>query len=181
MRTSLLAWCLALAGVTSGCTAYHESAAMQEHQVARDVCYEAVDRLLTQHEDRADIGRTMVATLVDINEVKRTSMLGRQLSDYIASRLTQRDIDVIHTTLRQDHMIIREEGQFLLSREVRNLARDHNARTVLVGTYGMVAERVLLSIKLVSTVDDSILAAVDFSLKREGDVEDMLKTSARSW
>ncbi len=143
--------------------------------------YRATDVLFGQHEDRRGIGRVVVATLVDINDVSRTSMFGRQMSEYLASRLTQRDVDVIHATVRQDHMQIRGDGQFLLSREVRNLAADHNARTVLVGTYGMVKEDVLVSVKLVSTVDDATLAAYDFALPRKGAVEDMLGTSSGYW
>jgi TolB-like protein len=148
---------------------------------ARLACYQATDELLGQHSDRQGFGRVLVATLVDINDVSRTSMFGRQMSEYLASRLTQRDVDVIHATVRQDHMQIRGDGQFLLSREVRNLAADHNARTVLVGTYGMVKEDVLVSVKLVSTVDDATLAAYDFALPRKGAVEDMLGTSSGYW
>lgn len=140
----------------------------------RQATYAAVDSLITQHSDRADIGRLLVATLVDINDVNRTSMFGRQVTEYMSARLTQRDFDVIHATVRQDHMIVRPDGQFLLSRDIRNLVADYNAKCVVVGTYGLVQDYVFVSLKLVSTVDDSTLAATDFTVKRDGSVAEML-------
>ena len=141
----------------------------------RAACYMAVDELLAQCETK-DCGRLLVATLVDINDVGRTSMFGRQISEFHASRLSQQSVDVIHATVRQDHMIIRENGQFLLSRDIQNLAADYNAKFALVGTYGVVSEEVTVSLRLVSTVDDSTLAAVDYELPHTKSVVDMLST-----
>jgi TolB-like protein len=154
------------------------------HHVAHTpalAAYEAVDELIAQHNDRKDIGRMLVATCVDVNNVGMTSMFGRQMSEYIASRLTKKNIDVIHATVRQDHVQIREDGQFLLSRDIRNLAGDHNARTIIVGTYGVVQDYVLVSLKMVSTVDDSTIAATDFALCRTQVVNDMLSTYTKTW
>lgn len=142
--------------------------------------YECVDQLIAQHNDRRDIGRVLVATCVDVNNYGMTSMFGRQMSEYVASRLTKKNFDVIHATVRQDHMQMREDGQFLLSRDVRNLAMDHNARTILVGTYGVVQDYVLVSLKMVSTVDDSTIAASDFVLQRTKVVNDMLSTYSKN-
>ncbi len=73
-------------------------------------------------------------------------------------------------------MIIRENGQFLLSRDIQNLAADYNAKFALVGTYGVVSEEVTVSLRLVSTVDDSTVAAVDYELPHSKSVVDMLST-----
>jgi TolB-like protein len=143
--------------------------------------YEAVDEMIAQHNDRRDIGRVLVATLVDVNNVGMTSMFGRQMSEYLAARFTQKNIDVIHATVRQDHMQVRQDGQFLLSRDIQNLAADHNARTVLVGTYGVLTDYVLVSLKMVSTADDSTIAAMDFTLRRTQVVNDMLASYVRTW
>lgn len=147
----------------------------------RERTYSAIDSLLRQHDCEADLGRMLVATLVNINDFNETSMFGRQLAEYMSTRLTQRDKDVILATIRQDHLLIRDEGQFLLSREVRNLVADHNAKSVIVGTYGITKEYVYVTIRLVSTVDDSILSAVDFAIRRGSGVDEMLAVSARDW
>jgi TolB-like protein len=141
----------------------------------REASYDAMDTLLSQCGDD-DCGRLLVATLVDINDVGRTSMFGRQIAEFHASRLSQRDFVVIHATMRQDHMIVRGSGQFLLSRDIQNLAADYNAKLALVGTYGVVSNSVAVSMRLVSTVDDSTVAAVDYELPRCKAVVDMLSS-----
>lgn len=143
------------------------------------ICYDAVDELLDQHSDKKDIGRILVATMVDINDVDRTTMFGRQTAEFLAARLTQKDHDVIHATIREDRLIVKSEGQFLLSRDVAALAVDYNARSVLVATYGVVKDIVYVSLKLVSTVDDATLAATDFTVPRGKVVDELLATGTR--
>jgi hypothetical protein len=138
------------------------------------VCYEAIDDLLDQHPHPDDIDRVLVSTVVDINDVNRTTMFGRVLSECLSSRLTQVNKDVIHATVRSDQMLVRSEGQFLLSREVRNLAMDYNARTALVSTYAVTQHTVILSLKLVSTIEDSTLAGIDIVIPRSETVTEML-------
>ena len=178
MRAFFLPLLLTAVSALAGCRHV-----LHVHHVAHTpalAAYEAVDQLVAQHNDRRDIGRMLIATCVDVNNLGMTSMFGRQMSEYVSSRLTQKNIDVIHATVRQDHLQIREDGQFLLSRDVRNLAMDHNARTIIVGTYGVVQDYVLVSLKMVSTVDDSTIAATDFALQRTKVVNDMLATYTRN-
>ncbi|MBM3992326.1 MAG: hypothetical protein FJ298_15160 [Planctomycetes bacterium] len=143
------------------------------------ICYDAIDELLDQHSNSKDIGRVLVATMVDINDVDRTTMFGRQTAEFLAARLTQSDIDVIHATVREDRMLVKQEGQFLLSRDIAALAVDYNARSVLVATYGVVKDIVYVSLKLVSTVEDSTLAATDFTVPRGKVVDELLASGVR--
>lgn len=76
-------------------------------------------------------------------------------------------------------MIVKQDGQFLLSRDIAALAVDYNARSVLVATYGVVKDIVYVSLKLVSTVDDSTLAATDFTVPRGKVVDELLATGVR--
>jgi hypothetical protein len=71
-------------------------------------------------------------------------------------------------------MLVRPAGNFLLSREVRNLAMDYNARTALVSTYAVTEHSVILSLKLVSTIEDSTLAGIDVAIPRSDTVTEML-------
>lgn len=141
--------------------------------------YDAVDRLMDQHADHQDTDRILAATAVDVNDVRNTSMFGRVITEAVQARLTQRDHDVIHATVREDHLVVRSEGQFLLSRDVKDLAADYNARTALVTTYAVLSESVIVSLKLVSTVESSTLAAQDLVLRRTDAVTEMLERSNR--
>ena len=70
--------------------------------------------------------------------------------------------------------LVQHDGQFLLSRDARNLAVDYNARSALVTTYSVVANSVIVSMKLVSTIENSTVAAQDFVLARTESVTEML-------
>lgn len=141
--------------------------------------YLAVDDLIDQRALEDDHGRVLVATLVNVNDVEESSMFGRQVSEFISTRLTQRKVDVIHATVRQDHIKVDPSGQFLISRNVQNLGSDYNARNLLVGTYGVTDETILVSLRLVSTVDDSTLAATDFAITKDAIIERMLEGDSR--
>ncbi len=139
--------------------------------------YFAVDKLLAHHPKMQDTDRVLVATAVDVNNVQKTSELGRVMTEVIQTRLTQRDHDVIHPTVREDHLLVQHDGQFLLSRDARNLAVDYNARSALVATYSVVSNSVVVSMKLVSTVENSTLAAQDFVLERTESISEMLEST----
>ncbi len=177
MRLILLS-SLALLGLSGCCSHKHKSMTpVEEATFLVETCYQAIDGLLEQHPKPNDIDRVLVSTVVDINNVNQTTMFGRTISEFLSSRLTQTDKDVIHATVRADAMVVRQEGQFLLSREVRSLAMDYNARTALVSTYAVTDHSVILSLKLVSTVEDSTLAGVDVVLARTGTISELLGTS----
>ena len=143
-------------------------------QAVVDACYKAVDQLLAQHAHDSDTQRVLVATAVDVNNVNRTSMFGRVVTECLSSRTTQLDVDVITPTVREDRLVVQKGGQFLLSRDSSDLAEDYNARTALVSTYACLEQSVIVSIKLVSTVENSTLAAVDFVLEASPGVKEML-------
>jgi len=173
---ALLRPTIALLGLLSfgACQSAAPSPALAADPDLMLLAYSAVDDLIDQREVDGDHGRVLVATLVDVNNVEQSSMFGRQVSEFLATRLTQRKVDVIFATVRQDHMKVDRTGQFLISRNVQNLGADYNARNVLVGTYGETDEAVMVSLRLVSTVDDSTLAATDFALRKDALIEQML-------
>ncbi|MEO2164316.1 MAG: FlgO family outer membrane protein [bacterium] len=166
---------LFVASLMGSCQLPHGDAPIPlDTEILIERTYDAVDNLLAQHRSKQDTDRILVATVVDVNNVRSTSMFGRVVTECIQSRLTQANFDVIHATVREDHMLVRSEGQFLLSRDVSNLAADYNARTALVTTYAVVENSVILSLKLVSTVEGSTLAAEDFVLAKSPSIDEML-------
>jgi len=181
MRTIITA-VLGLLTLSACCSLRYSGSLSPVGQAKYLVCisYEAIDDLLDQHPYPEDLDRVLVSTVVDINDVGRTTMFGRVISECLSSRLTQVDKDVIHATVRSDQMLVRQDGQFLLSREARNLAMDYNARTALVSTYAVMDKTVILSLKLVSTVEDSTLAGVEIVLCRNETVSDMLEERVRT-
>ena len=98
--------------------------------------YEAVDVMLkAAREELPESCKILTATFVDLDDVTNASPLGRLLGETASARLTQRGHTVVNMKIRRDSVAINSDGEFLLSRDARQLSADYDAKAVLVGTY----------------------------------------------
>ena len=77
--------------------------------------------------------------------------------------------------LRGDVFVREETGELLLSREVKDIARVHNAAMVLVGTYSAAAQLTYISLKLVRTDTGQIVRGHDYALPNDADTSRQLQ------
>lgn len=134
--------------------------------------YRAADALLKNAREMMEFYSEkpiLVASFVNIDDVQRSSTLGRTLAEQMGSRFTQKGYKVIEIKLRTNSVFVRgvrenDEGEFMLSRELQDISFQHDAHAVLVGTYGKGPEMVYVMAKLIRTQDNVILGAYDFSL-----------------
>ncbi|HRD33110.1 MAG TPA: FlgO family outer membrane protein [Rhodocyclaceae bacterium] len=183
MKTSLLVT-LAASAVLAGCMtptpatdrgeATYESIA-QDRFLAHNAA--AVDALVSglQATNLGD-APILVATVVNINDLRVSAPLGRTLSEQYASQLVMRGLNVKELKLRGDVFVQEGTGELLLSREIKDIARSHSATMVLVGTYSTAANLTYISLKLVRTEDSRILRAHDYALPNDRDVKRLLQT-----
>ncbi|MFY3385271.1 FlgO family outer membrane protein [Paracidovorax sp. MALMAid1276] len=116
----------------------------------------------------------LVATLVNVDRLGESSRLGRIFSEQIAGRLVQRGLPVTELKLRDSVMIQREQGELLLSRELRELSRSHDAQAVVVGTYAASATVLYVSIKLVKPEGNVVVAAHNYAVPMDDNVRALL-------
>lgn len=163
----------------AGCTIRTSQIAVYDNYGDRDVdliqtAYNAIDHLLEQTA-RVDPARPiLVATVVNLDDVEDTSTFGRLTGQFLASRLAHHGFAVVHTTVRQGSVVIKQEGEFLLSRDVQELAADYNAAAVLVSTYTLGLDNVYLSVKLVNAPGSQVVAAVDYAIPKGPRTRSML-------
>ena len=119
----------------------------------------------------------LVATVVNVNDMRRTAPLGRTLSEQYASQMATSGFNVKEMKLRGDVFIREETGELLLSREIKDIARSHNANMVLVGTYSAAANFTYVSLKFVRTEDSRIIRAYDYALPNDKDVTKLLQVA----
>lgn len=117
----------------------------------------------------------IVATLANIDALEQSSTLGRFISEQVASRLTQTGRSVVELKVRNGIYMKRNEGEFLLTREIREVAAAHKAQGVIVGTYAESASFVHVTLKLVDPSNSLVLAAYDYSLPLDKQVKSMLR------
>lgn len=116
----------------------------------------------------------MVATLVNIDTLTESSKLGRTISEQVQARLTQRGYSVIELKLRGQLFIKKDTGELLLSREVEEIRKNHQAEAVVVGTYAVAKDYAYVNLKMVDP-DGKAIGAQDYTLPLDRNVRAMLK------
>lgn len=138
--------------------------------------YKAADALLTQAGAQlAPPYPVIVATLVNINALEESSPLGRLISEQVGARLTQHGYRVVELKIRQKLYMKRNEGELMLTREIKDIARQQDAQAVVIGTYTEGADRVFINLKLTQIETNIILAAVDYALPLDMNVRTLLR------
>ncbi len=184
MKYKLLLSCAAALAVLAGCAApsglrndptYDEAAANRFVALNK----EAIGKLVFGYDHGAGRRDTpvLVATIVNVNDMRRTAPLGRTLSEQYASHMAAAGFNVKEMKLRGDVFIREETGELLLSREIKDIARSHNAEMVLVGTYSAAANFTYVSLKFVRTEDSRIIRSYDYALPNDKDVTKMLQVA----
>jgi len=181
MKSAALLTALAAAALLAGCAnngttvraepSYQDAATNQFLNSSRD----AVSKLTAGFDLSASgTGPVLVATVVNVNDLSRSAPLGRTLSEQYASHMAATGFDVKEIKLRGDVFVREGAGELLLSREIKDIARNHNASLVLVGTYSAAANYTYVSLKLVRTEDSRIIRGYDYALPNDRDVQRLL-------
>lgn len=117
----------------------------------------------------------VVSTLVNIDQLEQSSTLGRLISEQVASRMTQMGFSVLELKIRSGVYMKRNEGELLLTREIKEVASTHNAQAVVVGTYAESATLVHVNLKIVNPATSVILAAYDYALPLDKQIASLIR------
>ena len=116
----------------------------------------------------------LVATLVNVDRLAESSRLGRMFAEQIAGRMVQRGLRVTEVKLRENLVLHRDQGELLLSREVREVSQAQNAQAVVVGTYAVSASALYITLKLVNPVGNAVVAAHNYAVPVDENVRALL-------
>ena len=100
----------------------------------------------------------IVASLVSVDDVHKSSTFGRMSAEIIAARLSQHGYNVKELKMNQDQIYIKtREGEFVLSRDIKDIASKHNVQAVVVGTYAETGYRsIFVCLRIVDPVSNII-------------------------
>lgn len=165
----------------AGCASFenHEGTVVAMSLFAAN--YRATDALIATGRPHLDIGKPIIiATLVDIDDLERSSTLGRFLSESVSARFTQNHYRMVEMKFQNAVYMKSHEGELMLTRHIRDIAHSHQAQAVVVGTYSRASSAVFINLKIVKPDSNLILAAQDFSLPMTRDICVMLSRDPRS-
>ena len=156
---------IACVALVAGCASGGPSYEAAENSQLIKANYNAVDKLLSASAIHVDKNTPMlVATLVNIDNLTQSSRFGRLISEQVATRLTQSGFNVTEMKLRSNVYIREDTGELLLSRDVRDLSKNHNAQVVVVGNYAVSAGYAYITLKIVAVADNRVVSAVNYVL-----------------
>lgn len=103
----------------------------------------------------------LVTTLVNNDNLDATTSFGRSFQNTIAAGLVARGVAVREVKLRKHLEVEVHQGEFMLTRSLRELASKQQAQAVVVGTYAMANRVMYLSVRLVNPVDQRIRSSYE--------------------
>ncbi|MBF0136630.1 MAG: FlgO family outer membrane protein [Magnetococcus sp. DMHC-1] len=137
--------------------------------------YAAVDIMVQELEERMMPQQTILpVTFVNLDNLEETSSLGRLIARQMASRFTQRGYSMMEVKVRKDLVIRKDEGEFILSREIEKIGQEHKAKALLVGSYTVAQNRIFVNAQIIRLKDKVALASRDFSLGMGSDIRHLL-------
>ena len=139
--------------------------------------YAAASTLLDRLQGRLALDQPLiVATVVNIDALDSSSTLGRVISEQISARFTLAGMHMIEMKFRNNVYMARDQGEMMLTRELRDIASSHHAQAVIVGTYAQSSEMVFVNLKVIQPDTNIVLAAHDYVLPLDTMTSSMLKT-----
>jgi TolB-like protein len=115
--------------------------------------------LVNSEEEIADHFTVAVSSFVNLNDLYRTSALGRYLSEQLMGELQVAGVSIIELRQTPSILISKEHGEFNLSRDMNELAFIHHAHATLVGTYTAVEDQLFLNARLLRNRDSKVLSS----------------------
>lgn len=103
----------------------------------------------------------LVTTLVNNDQLNDTSSFGRSFQNNIIAGLVTRGFAVKELKLRRQLVVELHKGEFMLTRNLAEMAPLQRAQAVVVGTYTLVNRVLYLSVRLVSPASQSIRAVYE--------------------
>jgi len=142
--------------------------------------YKAANALITQARLSLAIDQpVIIATVVNINQLETSSAFGRLISEHISAKFSQSGFKMIEMKARKNVYMKRNEGELLLTREIKDIAAEHNAQAVVVGLYAVSTDVVFVNVKVLHPSGNQVLAAYDYAVPLDNNNRALLQTAGK--
>ena len=105
-----------------------------------------------------------VSTFVSLDNLYATSSFGRYLGEQLLSTLQQAGLEVIEVRKTPGMMVSPHHGEYALSRSMDEIGLVQQAQAVVVGTYSVAGQEILVNARLLRNVDNRVLSSATLVL-----------------
>jgi len=109
---------------------------------------------------------TVITSFVELNNLSETSALGRLMGEHFMHQLQIRGWNVTDMRMTRD-LIINEEGEFSLSRELKRLRGAMTAANVVTVTYTVTMDGVLVSVRVLDLASGQVVSTAQTRFLRD--------------
>lgn len=141
-----------------------------------EVSYDAVSDL----KDR--LSRTIpknslvvVSTLLNVDNLNKTSAFGRIISDQIASAFHQSGYQIIGMEMPIDLFVMDEDGKIRLSKDNKDMLRDYQAGVIVGGVYAPGKKNSYVSLRIVDLNTKNVISSTDYSIPMGPDAKKLME------
>lgn len=140
-----------------------------------ELVHAAAEQMITSNPELTRYSPMIAATFVSIDNLSQSSTLGRISSEIMASALSRQGMQVREVKMRDSMFIEESVGELILSRQVQRLSAQHNARSILMGTYAQGQDYIYVSARVVRAGDAMVLGSADFRLPLNNNTRSLLE------
>ncbi|MEW6380897.1 MAG: FlgO family outer membrane protein [bacterium] len=123
--------------------------------------------------------RLLIATFVDLNDLRKTSAFGRLLSERLMTSMGDLGFTVIEIRRGGSVYVIDNEGEMVLTRNVREIPDTIHAGAVIYGTYLVSEREVLVTARIARSSDFRILKSWNGRVSRTAFIAGLLEDDNR--
>lgn len=123
--------------------------------------------------------RVIVTTFVNLNQLYKTSGLGRVMGEQMISEFQRAGIEVVDVRMTPAVQIMDDYGEYGLSRDMAQLSYVQEAQAVVVGTYTISDGQVMVNARLLQQGDGAVLSSGSIVFEANALVQGFLQDEAR--
>ncbi len=118
--------------------------------------------------------RLLMTTMVDIDDFYRTSRFGRTLTDALAGRLFRNGFGIVEVRKASHLMVKKGSGELMLTRDTALMTGEQNVEAVVVGTYSLTPNSVIISVRMIEPDTQEVLSVADMEIQRSNNINHLL-------
>ncbi len=100
-----------------------------------------------------------VSTFVNLDNLYKTSSLGRYIGEQLIGELQRAGLDVLDIRKSPSIMIEEDFGEYGLSRDMKELKLAHPSQAMVVGTYSVTVDQLLINARILRNADALVLSS----------------------
>jgi TolB-like protein len=120
----------------------------------------------------------MLTTMVEVDNLYETSRFGRTFTESLATRLFRHGFGVVEIRKASELLVKNNSGELMLTRDAKLLAREQRVHGIVVGTYSLTPQTVILNVRILDAASQNVLSVAGVEIQRSGNINHLLAASA---